>query len=144
MDLLCGYFMLSNSELQAFIAHRMLCVFKAQSCSLASLQSFLFKTCARVNITIPENILEILSKINNDNYQDGRTELQLSSWTQHLPRSSSQNLQLPEWRPCAESMEQNGFRDTKDSIPWAMSDKYEAFWNLTGYVPSQHFHAEWH
>lgn len=42
--------------------------------------------------------------------------------TQHLPKSSSQNLQLPECPPWAESMEQNGLRDTKDSIPWAMSE----------------------
>lgn len=51
------------------------------------------------------------------------------TWSRHLPRSNSQNLQLSECPPCAESMEQNGFRDTKDSIPRAMPVKYHpVFW----------------
>lgn len=41
----------------------------------------------------------------------------------HLPKSSSQNLQLSAWPPCADSTGQNGFRDTRDSIPRAMSAK---------------------
>lgn len=36
-----------------------------------------------------------------------------------LPRSSSQNLQFSEYP--AESIVQNGVRETKDPIPWAMS-----------------------
>lgn len=50
--------------------------------------------------------------------------LMLSHMVQYLPRSSSQNLQLSERPLCAESMVENGIKDTKDSIPWAMSGKY--------------------
>lgn len=63
MDLLCGYFAIQ--QLQAFIAHIMLHV-QSTEVFMASLQSFLFKTYARIINTIPENIPENFCKINND------------------------------------------------------------------------------
>lgn len=44
----------------------------------------------------------------------------------HLPKSKSQNLQLSECPACEVFIGQNGFRDTSDSIPRAMSLTFQA------------------